>query len=131
MPDSSAEDVVREFWRIMGTNDFFSVNAVLSDDFVLEWPQSGERIRGPGKFARMNSEYPTTGRWSFRLDQIVADSGQVVTRVAVTDGAQSGVAISFFTVKEARITRLIEYWPEPFPAPVHRTHLTEPSDPLD
>jgi hypothetical protein len=41
------EEVVREFWRRMASNDFESVRAVLvDDDFVLEWPQSAERIRG-------------------------------------------------------------------------------------
>jgi hypothetical protein len=27
----------------MATNDFFSVRAVLAEDFVLEWPQSNEQ----------------------------------------------------------------------------------------
>jgi len=41
-----SEDVVREFWRLMSTNDFAAVGDVLAEDFVLEWPQTEERIRG-------------------------------------------------------------------------------------
>ena len=85
----SAESIVREFWRLMATNDFHSVKAVLAQGFVMDWPQSQERIRGSENFARMNAEYPTTGRWEFQINRLVASSGEVVTQVSVTDGTQS------------------------------------------
>lgn len=127
--DVSAESVVREFWRLMGTNDFASVRSVLSDGLVLEWPQSNERIRGADRFARMNAEYPTAGRWRFRINRLVAAGNTVVTQVSVTDGAVSAEPVSFFTVSDGTITRLTEYWPDPYPAPENRRHLTEPIDP--
>ena len=122
----SAESVVREFWRLMATNDFHSVKAVLASEFVLEWPQSNERIRGAENFARMNAEYPTKGRWQFRINRLIASAGEVVTQVSVTDGTQSAEPISFFTVVGEKITRLVEYWPEPYVPPENRRHLTEP-----
>jgi limonene-1,2-epoxide hydrolase len=118
--------VVREFWRRMASNDFESVRAVLADaTFVLEWPQSRERIRGGANFARMNAEYPAQGRWQFRIEQLIAQGECVVTRVAITDGAQHALAISFFEVTQGRIASLTEYWPEPYAAPASRSHLTE------
>jgi ketosteroid isomerase-like protein len=122
----SSEAVVHEFWRLMATNDFHSVKAVLAPQFVLEWPQSKERIRGGENFARMNAEYPTSGRREFRINRLVASGNTVVTQVSVTDGAQSAEPISFFTVSEGKVTHLLEYWPEPFAAPENRSHLTEP-----
>ena len=44
-PDSAAA-VVERYWALMATNDFTAVGAILADDFVLEWPQSDEQIRG-------------------------------------------------------------------------------------
>lgn len=117
--------VVREFWRLMATNDFHSVRRVLSSDFVLEWPQSRERIRGAEDFARMNSEYPSSGRWRFQLNRLVASGDDVVTHVDVTDGTHVAEAISFFTVREGRIAHMVEYWPDPYDAPANRQHLTE------
>jgi len=122
----SPESVVREFWRLMATNDFHSVRAVLAHEFVMDWPQSKERIRGAENFARMNAEYPTTGRWLFQINRLIASAGEVVTQVSVTDGTQSAEPISFFTVVGGRITHLVEYWPEPFAAPESRRHITEP-----
>jgi len=122
----SPESVVREFWHLMATNDFHSVKAVLAQEFVMDWPQSKERIRGAENFARMNGEYPTTGRWQFRINRLVASADEVVTQVSVTDGTQSAEPVSFFTVVGGKIIRLVEYWPEPFAAPENRRHLTEP-----
>lgn len=123
------EAVVREFWRLMASNDFESVRAVLADDFVLEWPQSKERIRGGADFARMNAEFPSSsGRWTFRINRLVASGDSVVTQVSVSDGVQSAEPVSFFTVAAGRIVRLVEYWPEPYDAPAHRRHLVEPMD---
>jgi len=94
--------VVQEFWRLMATNDFHSVAAVLSTDFVLEWPQTNERIRGAERFARMNQEYPAQGVWSFAVNRIVGGDNEAVSDVTVTDGVQVGRAISFFTIEEGK-----------------------------
>lgn len=121
----SSEDLVREFWRLMGTNDFSSVAAVLADDFTLEWPQSGERIRGAANFAHMNSEYPSVGPWRFDIERIFGSEYEAVSDVRVTDGETVGRAISFFTIENGQISKIVEFWPEPFDAPTHRSHLIE------
>jgi ketosteroid isomerase-like protein len=118
--------LVREFWRRMASNDFDSVRPLLAGDFLLHWPQSGERIRGGENFARMNAEYPGRGRWSFRLNRLVADGDTVVTQVSVSDGEQHAEPVSFFTVHDGRIVALVEYWPEPFAPRPERRHLVEP-----
>lgn len=121
----TAVEVVREFWRLMASNDFDAVAQVLSADFVLEWPQSKERIRGAQRFARMNREYPAHGRWSFAVNRLVGAESEAVSDVTITDGVQHARAISFFTVARGRITHLVEFWPEPYEAPAHRAHLVE------
>jgi len=126
MTATNAVDVVREFWRLMATNDFDSVAAVLAPDFVLEWPQSNERIRGAERYARMNREYAAHGRWRFTIVRLFGDAGDAVSEVDVTDGVQRAKAISFFACANGRITRLVEFWPEPFPARADRAHLVEP-----
>lgn len=122
---SEARNAVREFWRLMGTNEFDSVTTVLASDFVLEWPQSRERIRGGERFARMNREYPTAGRWRFDVHRLVADGDTVVTHVTVSDGTAEATAVSFFTVVDGCITHVLEFWPDAYEPPVGRAHLTE------
>jgi ketosteroid isomerase-like protein len=126
MSEQSAESVVREFWRLMATNDFHSVKSVLAPELIVEWPQSKERIRGAERFCQMNAEYPTTSRWRFQINRFVASGESVVTQVSLTDGTQSAEPISFFTVHGGKITKLVEYWPEPFAPAENRRHLVEP-----
>ena len=123
-----ALNVAREFWRLMSTNDFKTVGQVLAPDFVLEWPQSKERIRGAERFARMNAEYPSHGPWRFTINRIVGGETEAVTDVSVTDGIQTARAISFFSITNGKVDRLVEFWPDPYPAPANRHHLAETFD---
>ncbi|OYW01735.1 MAG: hypothetical protein B7Z58_10475 [Acidiphilium sp. 37-64-53] len=77
--DFDASALVIEFWRLMATNDFHAVGDVLAQEFTLEWPQSGELIRGPRNFALLNAEYPAQGPWRFTINQIVAQGETVVS----------------------------------------------------
>ncbi len=118
MSDVASRQVVERFWTAMGENDFQAAGELLHDEFVLEWPQSGERIRGRANFVATNEQYPAAGRWRFTLHRLVADSNEVVTDITVTDGTVSGRAITFSQVRDGRIVRQTEYWPDPFePAP--------------
>ena|SRR6185369_1808192 len=118
--------IIAKYWELMKSNDFRSVGAVLSDDFVLEWPLSNERIRGRDNFSSMNEEYPAHGRWQFTINQMVGNDAQAVTDVSVTDGVQKARVISFFTIEEGRISKMVEFWPDKYEAPTNRKHLVEP-----
>jgi hypothetical protein len=123
---TDAVAVAREFWRLMATNDFVSVAAVLADDFVLEWPMSKERIRGAERFARMNSEYPAHGRWTFTVHSLIGSESEAASDVTVSDGVQTARVISFFTIgASGKVVRLVEFWPEPYEPPGNRAHLVE------
>lgn len=122
----SAAEVVERYWALMATNDFNAVGDILANDFQLEWPQSNERIRGREKYAAMNAAYPAAGRWAFHVHRIVGGEGQAVSDVTVTDGSRSDRAISFFSVAYGKILRIVEFWPEPYPAPEHRRPFVEP-----
>lgn len=123
---TSAAEVVAEYWRLMASNDFEAVGAVLADDYILEWPQSNERIRGRERFAALNREYPAHGPWKFTIHALVAGDSEAVTDVGVTDGVRRARAISFFKLAAGKIVRQVEFWPEPYAAPENRRHLVEP-----
>lgn len=127
MPETAAE-IVHKFWELMQTNDYRAVGKYLSDDFVLEWPQSKERLRGRDNFAQMNAEYPTHGRWNFVINRIIGSETEAVSDVSVSDDVVRARAITFFTTRSGKIVRMVEYWPEEYPAPENRRHLVEIMD---
>ncbi|MBK6294411.1 MAG: nuclear transport factor 2 family protein [Rhodoferax sp.] len=127
-PPPTAVDTAREFWRLMASNDFSSVSAVLAPDFVVDWPQSNERIRGAQRFAELNQTYPARGPWTFTIHRLFGAGSEAVSDVTVSDGVQRARALSFFTVVQGKVTHLLEFWPEPYAPPANRAHLVEPID---
>ena len=130
---TQAREVVLRFYERMATNDFRAAAESLHEDYLLEWPQSGERIRGRENFIAVNEHYPASGRWTFRVDRVLAEGDQVATQVAVSDGVIRATAIAFSRVRDGKIASQIEFWPEPF-APagwrrlwVERTEASEES----
>jgi ketosteroid isomerase-like protein len=119
------KQIVENFWLTMATNDFYAAGQLLHDDYVLEWPQSGERISGRDNFAAINTNYPAEGEWRFTINQMVAEGDKVVTDVTATDGKMIGRAITFSIIRDQKIWKQVEFWPDPFEAPVWRAQWVE------
>jgi limonene-1,2-epoxide hydrolase len=123
--EALAVGTVRAYWARMQSNDFRFAAQLLADDYVLDWPQSNERIRGRDNFIAINETYPAHGKWQFRINRIVGDDVEAVSDVSITDGVQLGRAITFSTVRDGLITRQTEFWPEDYPGHANRRHLVE------
>ncbi len=128
MGDEAPRRVVERFWLEMNENDWRAASQLLHDDYLLEWPQSGERIRGRDNFVAVNAHYPAAGRWRFDVLHLVADGEGAASEVAVTDGAVVARAISFFEVRDGLIVRMTEYWPDQFEAAEWRARWVERID---
>lgn len=126
-PSQDCADVVRKLWDAFDRADFEAALPLLDDDFVCEWPQSRERIRGRDHFVAINRRYP--GRWRISVRRLVASGSEVVTHCDVSDGRVTVPAISFFDVRNGRIARLVEYWPDPMEAQPWRAAWVERMEP--
>lgn len=121
----NSKQIIENFWASMAANDFYATAQLLHDDYILEWPQSGERIRGKDNFAAVNTNYPAEGKWQFTINHIVAEGDLVVTDVSVTDGKRQDRTITFSTIRDGEIWKQVEFWPEPFEAPPWRAQWVE------
>ncbi len=119
------KQILENFWATMATNDFHAVAQLLHDDYILEWTQSGERIHGRDNFAAINTFYPAAGKWTFKINHITAEADMVVTDVSVSDGIRHDRAITFSTVRDGKIWKQVEFWPESFEAPAWRAQWVE------
>ena len=133
MPTVSNRQIVEQFWQRMSAFDFAGAGELLHDDYVGEWPQSRERIRGRAHFVALNAAYP--GRWVITIQRIVACDEQVTTEVTMRNQlAPAGapvVAVSFFELCEGKIRYERDYWPEPYAAPADRAGWVEPMEPTE
>jgi len=102
-------EVVAEFWHRIQARDWDGVGELVADDFVLEWPETRERIRGRTNFVEFNRNYPEG--WSIEVLGVLADGPRVSSEVRVPH-PQIGLhyAASFFEVENGRLARGREYW---------------------
>jgi ketosteroid isomerase-like protein len=117
------EEIVRALWDAFDRFAFHDAAPLLHDDFVCEWPQSRERMRGRDNLIAMNANYP--GKWRIDIKKLVACGGEVVTECHVHDGDTNFIAVSFFTLRDEKITYLREYWPDPMEAQEWRSQWVE------
>ena len=120
-----SKQIVEGFWAAMQTNDFKAAGEFLHDNYILEWPQSGEKISGRANFVAINEQYPAHGRWEFTIHRIIAEGDEVVSDVSVTDGEITGRVITFSNVRNGKIVHQTEFWPDPFEPPAWRAGWVE------
>lgn len=123
-----SKDIVSAFWDTMNGNDFFKAAEWLTEDFECVWPQSSEVICGRENFAAINTNYPAHGTWKFRINSLLAEGDQVVSDVSVTDGTVSARAITFHTIRNNKICKQVEFWPDDFAAPEWRAQWVKRTD---
>ncbi|NES31264.1 nuclear transport factor 2 family protein [Micromonospora terminaliae] len=104
--------------------DWSGLAGLLTDDVVYEMPQTRERIRGRDRFLRFNIDYP--GDWHLRMRRVVADDRTAALWLDVRVAAEQQDACVWLEVSEGGlISRIVDYWPEPYEPPPGREHLVE------
>jgi hypothetical protein len=126
MGTSENRRLVEELWRRIDAFEFDAVAPLLHDDFVCEWPQSRERMRGRENFIAVNENYP--GTWRIQIVRLIASDDGVATQTRLEFDGQVVNAVSFFEFRDGKIAREVDWWPEDYPAPEWRRGWVEPLD---
>jgi SnoaL-like domain len=96
---------------------------LLHPEVIYEIPQSRERIRGRDRYLRFNQEYP--GDWHLRAKMVIADEHHGALWFEWRVGDQRDDGMAFFEFAGVLITRVTDFWPEPYEPPPGREHLVE------
>lgn len=126
MEHTNAADLVRRFWELFDAEEWATAGELLADDVIVEWPHSGELIRGRDNVLALNAEYPGSSR--IRVLQLVEGvDGAVASEIEVTNGADVFWAASFFTIGGGVIRHVREHWVDAptAPPPARRSRYTE------
>ena len=116
--------LAERFFVTLEARDWDGFAALLDRDVVYEIPQSGERILGRDRYVQFNSEY--SGDWHLTPKVLVADEAGAGVWFDWTlgDGEHSD-GVVFLQVTGDVITRVTDFWPEPYEPPPGREHLVE------
>lgn len=125
-PDTlDAKALVTAFADRLERRDWAGLAELLDPDVVYEIPQTRERIRGRARYVQFNAEYP--GDWHVEPKVVLGDDrdGSLLFRWTVDGTGEDALAIAFFEVRAGHITKITDFWPEPYEPPPGREHLVE------
>jgi hypothetical protein len=106
-----AKEIAAEFWRRIQARDWDALGDLLAEDFTVEWPNAGLRIRGRSNFVGFNRTYPEG--WSIEVLRIVGDGNTAVSEVRVPHpDVGPYYVLSFLETEADQAKRGREYWVE-------------------
>jgi ketosteroid isomerase-like protein len=117
--------VAEALWKALAAGDWAAAENYLHDDYVQEWPQSGERIVGRENALAIDKSFPGgLPRMSFRRASGEGDLAVLEVELTYADGSiYQGVSI--IELRDGRVARETDYFAEPFVAPQWRAQWVE------
>lgn len=117
--------VAEAFWKALSAGDLDEAGTYLHDDFVQEWPQSGERIVGRDNSLAINRNFPG-GLPTMKFRRVLGGGNLAVVEVDLkyADGSRY-LGVSVMELRDGKIARETGFFGEPFPAPEWRAQWVE------
>lgn len=118
------EETIRSHFERMAAGDVAGAVEGLGDDFIQDWPQSGERLRGRDACFNVNRNYPG-GPPSGVIRRIVGEGDVRVAEMELDYSGTKVFAVSVFEFRDGRLVHQTDWFGEPFPAPAWRAPWVE------
>src|SRR3974377_2239047 len=93
-------------------NDFEAEHEIYRDDAVLEYPQSGERIRGRRNIQASRFAQPNKKRFTVR--RILGAADLWVTELLLTYDGLPSYTVSIMEFRDGKVARETQYFGDPF-----------------
>ena len=99
-------------WAASDANDFELEHAIYREDAVLEYPQSGERIRGRRNIQASRVAQPSAKRFTVR--RIVGVGDLWVTEFILAYDGRPSYSVSVMEFLDGKVARETQYFADPF-----------------
>jgi hypothetical protein len=110
-------------WDASDARDFEVEDEIYREDAVLNYPQSGERIRGRRNIQESRFVQPNKKR--FRVQRIVGSGDLWVTEFVLTYDDAPSYAVSIMEFRDGLVTNETQYFADAFEPAPSRAHLVE------
>lgn len=120
---SSTRELVERFWKTTNDRDWAAFGTTLRADVVYELPQTRERVRGSDALTDFFRTFP--GDWTLELVRLAADPNLAVSETIFRLGGQEQTDLTVFEFKDSQISRITDYWPEPYAPPARASRSVE------
>jgi ketosteroid isomerase-like protein len=110
-------------WAASDANDFEREHEIYAEDAVLEYPQSGERIRGRRHIQASRQAQPNNKRFAVR--RIVGAANLWVTEFVLTYDGQPSYTVSIMEFENGKVARETQYFGDAFEPGLSRAQWVE------
>src|SRR3954467_6933475 len=110
-------------WAASDANEFETEHEIYRDDAVLEYPQSGERIRGRHNIRESRFVQPNKKRFTVR--RIIGSRDLWVTEFTLSYDGTPSYVVSIMEFREGLVANETQYFADRFDPAPSRAHLVE------
>ena len=116
-------EALNRHWAASDANDFDAEHDIYREDALLEYPQSGERIRGRQNIQASRAAQPNSKR--FEVRRIVGTGDLWVTEFILTYDGRPSHSVSVMEFTDGKVARETQYFADPFEPGPSRAHWVE------
>ncbi|MGO9683651.1 MAG: nuclear transport factor 2 family protein [Beijerinckiaceae bacterium] len=110
-------------WAASDANDFEAEHEIYHDDAVLEYPQSGERIRGRRNIQASRFAQPNKKRFTVR--RVLGGADLWVTELVLTYDGLPSYTVSIMEFNDGKVARETQYFGDRFEPGASRAQWVE------
>lgn len=126
MDDEDVRAALQRHWAASDGDDFAAEHEIYADDAVLDYPQSGERIRGPRNIQASRMAQPSRKRFDVR--RILGGGGLWISELILTYDEQPMFVVSIMAFENGKVVRETQYFGAPFEPGPSRAQWVERTD---
>src|ERR1700761_741680 len=108
MGDQEIRAALDRHWAASDANDFETEHDIYREDAVLEYPQSGERIRGRENIQASRIAQPNKKR--FEVRRILGAADLWITEFVLTYDGRPSYAVSIMELADGKVYRETQYF---------------------
>jgi hypothetical protein len=112
MEDHEVRAALDRHWAASDANDLEAEHQIYQEDAVLDYPQSGERIRGRQGIQASRAAQPARKRFTVR--RIVGAGDLWVTEYVITYDGRPSYTVSIMEFRGEKVARETQYFGDPF-----------------
>ena len=112
MRNDDVQATLRRHWTASDANDFATEHQIYRDDAILDYPQSGERIRGRHNIQASRTAQPNTKRFTVR--RMVGEGDLWITELVMTYDSQPFYVVSIMEFEGAQVVHETQYFSDAF-----------------
>src|ERR1700704_1716494 len=119
MDDRTVKVALQRHWQASDASDFEVEHEIYQEDAVLDYPQSGERIRGRRNIRASRAEHPARRR--FEIHRVFGSGDIWVTEYVIVYDDRPYYTISVVEFSDGKVIHETQYFADPFAAPAWRS----------